>query len=117
MSVSRALAFSCGFLVLAACGGSSGDDGSSVGTFTVATFKTIPGVGTGPGAAAPYPSTLEVTGMKSTTSKVIATLSGLSHTNPDDLEILLVAPDGRACQLMGDMGDTLDIVGVTLTFD
>jgi subtilisin-like proprotein convertase family protein len=83
----------------------------------VATFNggpvTIPNSGSG----SPYPSTINVTGMTGLVTKVTATLSGLSHTFPDDIDILLVGPGGQSVVLMSDTGTSLDVSGVTLTFD
>src|SRR6185503_1794692 len=44
-------------------------------------------------------------------------LKGLSHTYPDDLDILLVGPAGQKVVLMSDAGGGTDISNVTLTFD
>ncbi len=47
--------------------------------------------------ATPYPSTIAVAlanGVAADTVDVNVTLSGLSHTNPDDIDILLVGPAG-----------------------
>lgn len=56
------------------------------------------------GPAAAYPSTIEVSGSARSIQKVTVTLNGLSHTFPDDLDILLVGPDGRTVLLMSDSG-------------
>jgi len=45
------------------------------------------------------------------------TLKGLSHTWPDDLDVLLVGPGGQKVLLMSDAGAGNDINNVTLTFD
>lgn len=67
--------------------------------------------------ANPYPSSINVSGFTGLTSKVTVTLFGLSHTFPDDLDILLVGPTGLHTILMSDAGFTSDIANVTLTFD
>jgi hypothetical protein len=41
----------------------------------------------------------------------------MSHTFPDDIDILLVGPFGQNVILMSDAGGSLDINSVTLTFD
>src|SRR5688500_3899179 len=41
-----------------------------------------------------YPSPIQVSGMKGTVSNVVVTIHGLTHTFPDAIDILLVAPDG-----------------------
>ena len=44
-------------------------------------------------------------------------LKGLSHTYPDDLDVLLVGPGGQMLLLMSDAGGGGDLNGVTFTFD
>src|ERR1041385_168626 len=60
---------------------------SSLGTFSNPGTITIPLMGNG----SPYPSTINVSGLSGTITKVTATLNQLSHTYPDDVDILLVA--------------------------
>jgi len=70
------------------------------------------------GPANPYPSTITVTGLTGPIIKVTATLNDLTHTFPDDIDILLVGPDGITNTiLMSDAGGEADIASVTLTFD
>ncbi|MFF2291115.1 proprotein convertase P-domain-containing protein [Peribacillus butanolivorans] len=45
------------------------------------------------------------------------TLTNMSHTFPDDIDILLVGPGGQNVILMSDAGGGADINNVTLTFD
>jgi len=45
------------------------------------------------------------------------TVTGISHTYPDDLDILLVGPGGQKVLLMSDAGGGAGINNVTLTFD
>jgi hypothetical protein len=45
--------------------------------------------------ASPYPSSITVTGLVGTISKVTATITNLSHGSPDDIDMLLVGPNGR----------------------
>jgi plastocyanin/subtilisin-like proprotein convertase family protein len=70
-----------------------------------------------PGPGLPYPSTIAVSGMSGFVSNVRVVLNNVNHTFPDDLDVLLVAPDGRKVLLMSDAGGTNDLSGVTLTFD
>jgi subtilisin-like proprotein convertase family protein len=44
-------------------------------------------------------------------------LTGISHTYPDDLDVLLVGPAGQKVLLMSDAGGGTDINNATLTFD
>src|SRR6185369_16947085 len=69
------------------------------------------------GAGSPYPSKIVVAGLPSNPSKVTVTLKGLSHTYPDDLDVLLVGPGGQKVVLISDVGGGTDISNVTLTFD
>src|SRR5205823_722773 len=90
--------------------------GSSVWTtnsFTNSTFVTIRDFD----SATPYPSTISVAGVTGTVMKVTATLAGLSHTYPLDMEIVLVGPGGQTVLLLSDAGDQASITNVTLTFD
>jgi len=54
--------------------------------------------------SSPYPSVINVSGVQGAISRVLVTLVGFSHTFPDDVDILLVAPDGRKVMLMSDAG-------------
>jgi subtilisin-like proprotein convertase family protein len=69
------------------------------------------------GKATPYPSSIDVTGLSGTISKVSVTLMRLSHTYPDDLDLLLVGPEGENLIIMSDAGGSTDQVGVTITLD
>lgn len=73
---------------------------------------TIPDSGT----ATPYPSNLTVPAL-GTVQKVTATLSGFSHTFPEDVDVLLVGPAGQKVILMSDVGGGGDVSNLTLTFD
>ena len=68
-------------------------------------------------AASPYPSTIVVPTTAGTITKVTAQLKGLSHTQQNDLDILLVGPSGQTVILMSDVGGNADAVNVDLTFD
>jgi hypothetical protein len=45
------------------------------------------------------------------------TLAYVSHTNPDDLEVLLVGPRGQTAIVMADAGGDTDINSMNLTLD
>lgn len=68
------------------------------------------------GIAAPYPSTINVTGVTGLVGKVTATLSNFNHTFPQDVDVLLVAPGGQKSILMASAGAAF-ASGVNLTFD
>jgi len=69
------------------------------------------------GAADPYPTPIELSGLVGNVVKVTATLAGLTHSFPDDLDILLVGPLGQTVMLMSDCGGGNPINNLTLTFD
>jgi uncharacterized protein YegP (UPF0339 family)/subtilisin-like proprotein convertase family protein len=69
------------------------------------------------GPAGPYPSTLTVAGLPGRLETARVTLHGLRHPYPDDLDVLLVAPDGRSVVLMSDAGGGAGVSGLELTFD
>lgn len=67
--------------------------------------------------ASPYPSTITVSGLTAAVHKVTVKLNNLSHTGPDDLDILLVGPQGGYVMLMSDAQTEPPLVDVTVTFD
>ena len=95
--------------------------GLTINTTTVANAAaiTIPNgaPATTSGAANPYPSVINVSGVTGAVSKVTVKLKGLNHTFPDDIDVLLVGPGGQKMMLMSDAGGTNDFVNTTLTFD
>jgi len=86
------------------------------GTFSNPAPITFGNTAPFPSPSSPYPSTINVTGQGGIT-KVTVTLTNISHTFPDDIEVLLVSPGGIKVTLMGDVGGNPDITNVTLTFD
>ena len=71
--------------------------------------------GTG-GKADPYPSTINVSGFKRVTD-VNVTIRSVTHTDPDDLDVLLVGPTGLKAIVWSDAGGTNAITNTTLTLD
>lgn len=67
--------------------------------------------------AVPYPSNISVTGQSGVILKVTVKLKSLSHTFPNDIDVLLVGPGGQTAVIMSDVGSNNDVTGVTLTFD
>jgi uncharacterized repeat protein (TIGR01451 family)/uncharacterized delta-60 repeat protein len=67
--------------------------------------------------ASPYPSSITVTGLVGSITKLTATVTNLSHGSPDDVDMLLVGPTGTSTVLMSDAGGFNMITNVTLTFD
>jgi subtilisin-like proprotein convertase family protein len=70
-----------------------------------------------PGTATPYPSEIAVSSLDSSISDVNVSVSGLSHTSPDDVGLLLVSPTGQSTLLMTDSGGFSAVSGINLTFD
>jgi subtilisin-like proprotein convertase family protein len=68
------------------------------------------------GPAAAYPSTINAVGVTGTPYHVSVTIT-LSHTFPNDLDILLVSPSGRAVMLMSDVGAGTDWTSQRFVFD
>jgi subtilisin-like proprotein convertase family protein len=69
------------------------------------------------GEASPYPAEVTVSGLASKIEDLNVTLDGLSHSYPDDLDVLLVGPGGQKVLLMSDVGGAAAVTDVTLTFD
>lgn len=69
------------------------------------------------GSATPYPSLISVSGLIGTVTKVTVTLTNITHTFPDDIDVLLVSPAGQKALLMSDAGAGINLVNVSLTFD
>jgi len=69
--------------------------------------------------ASPYPSTITVNGGPSHIGALRVVLVDLYHVIPDNLDVLLVGPNGQQYLLMADAGGTIPIdpsAPVTLTF-
>jgi len=84
-------------------------------TFTNTDFIQIDEVLANP--AVPYPSTITVSGLTAAVHKVTVTLNNVSHGDPDDLQVLLVAPNGTHVMLFSDGPTSPPMVDVILTFD
>jgi Ca2+-binding RTX toxin-like protein len=95
--------------MLAAPAAAHADEGS----FSNTTAIQIPQIGQG----SPYPSEIAVTGLNGLVSDVNATLINLNHGNPDDVDVLMVGPDGKTTVLISDVGGTVASVNDTITLD
>jgi subtilisin-like proprotein convertase family protein len=83
-------------------------------TFANPSVITIPAGG----AATPYPAAIQVSGFqKAHITDVKLTLRGLSHTRPSDIDVMLVAPNGRNAIVMADIGNGTPVVDLTITLD
>ncbi len=69
------------------------------------------------GSATPYPAGITVAGLAGPVNRVTVALHNITHPFPDDLDILLVAPNGARVMLMSDAGGGNALNNVTLTFD
>lgn len=70
------------------------------------------------GAAAPYPSTATVSGLRR--GKILDVnvwMLQFWHTRPDDVDVLLVGPRGQNLIIMSDAGGSSDVSGPDLIFD
>src|SRR5262249_15528180 len=67
--------------------------------------------------ADPDPSDITASGFTGVVTDVNVFVNGLSHTNPDDLEMLLVSPSGQKTDLMNDAGGATDIAGLNISFN
>jgi subtilisin-like proprotein convertase family protein len=99
-----------------------GDQGTAVLNVndTAAQYKSSTPITIGDGGPAnPYPATINVSGAPSVTGTMRITLFDLTHAHPEDLDILLVAPNGQSMVLMADSGgiNALTGNGATITFD
>jgi len=96
-----------------------GGETRASGTFTNAGFITIPAgaPGTTSGNAAPYPSTIFVSGLGGSITDVNVMFDEIGHTHPDDLDIIVVSPSGDSTILMSDACGSTDFDDFDWTFD
>jgi subtilisin-like proprotein convertase family protein len=92
--------------------------GGAQTVFTNLTGVTIPGgsPATTTGIGAPYPSSLTVAGLPAQSIVKSVTINGVSHTFPDDIDIILRSPSGATVILMSDVGGTNDPVNFNYIF-
>ncbi|HEK9102331.1 hypothetical protein KFD70_22905 [Bacillus pfraonensis] len=87
-------------------------------TVSTATFSNLsPIVLPSEGPAIPYPSSIHVTGLSGEVTQITVTLIGLTHIFPDDVDILLVGPQGQNVILMADAGGGFEVNSVILNFN
>jgi subtilisin-like proprotein convertase family protein len=68
-------------------------------------------------AATAYPSTVDVSGLTGTVTKVVVSLPNFSHTFPEDVDVLLVGPGGQQATIMSDAGGGSPVSNLQITFD
>jgi hypothetical protein len=73
--------------------------------------------GSPPTPATPYPSNITVSGLAGNISKVTLTITGYSHTSVDDVDMMVVAPNGNKLLFLSDSGGGGAISNLNLTFD
>ena len=86
-------------------------------TYAPAYFNTTSITVPTSGVGNQYPSSIVVSGIVGSVVDVNVSLFGVTHTNPDDLDILLVGPTGQKVIILSDVGGTPDISGVNLVLD
>ncbi len=85
--------------------------------FTNTTPIAIPGTLDAQGNANPFPSNITVSGLTGQVlSGITVTFTNLAHEAPQDIDALLIAPDGTNIFLMSDNGGNTPITATTLTF-
>jgi subtilisin-like proprotein convertase family protein len=67
--------------------------------------------------ATPYPAIINISGFTTRILDLNVAITGLSHTFPTDIGILLVGPGGQTVVLMDNTGGINPISNVNLTFD
>jgi len=72
---------------------------------------TIPAVGN----ATPYPTSIAVTGQPSYLCSVTVNLNGITHSFPDDLDVLLAHLAGANAIIMSDVGGGTAVANVSVT--
>lgn len=77
---------------------------------------TVPAVGPLTTVAGSYPSQQLVAERNGVIDQVTVTLSNVTHSRLEDLDILLVSPTGQAVKLLSDAGGAGGVANVTLTF-
>lgn len=85
--------------------------------FTNPAAITLNSTATPPTPATPYPSNITASGIGNFVSKVTVRLNGYSHTFPDDIDMMLVAPTGERLVFNSDTCGTATITNLNLTFD
>lgn len=72
---------------------------------------------TGSGVGSPYPSAITVSGLTGTVTDVNVSINSLTHSYPDDVGFMLVAPNGAFMAIQTDIGGRTSVTNVTYTFD
>ncbi|HEY7814556.1 MAG TPA: hypothetical protein VIC62_15035 [Nakamurella sp.] len=92
--------------VMVAGSGTGVADGPT--TFSNTAAIAIPATGSADqtGPASPYPSAVTVAGMNGLVAAVSVTMTGVTHAALNDIDAMLVAPNGNNLTVLSDVGDT-----------
>ncbi len=105
--------------------------GAAPGVEHRVTYRTADGTATGPtvtrtitgpisipilGTATPYPATTSVAGLTGAIDDLVVRFDSLTHTYPEDLDVLLVGPGGQRSMFMSDVGGWGDVTNINLAF-
>ena len=66
--------------------------------------------------ANPFPSAINITGLRGSITNVTVTLNGFGHSWPGDVHAWLVSPSGQSIELMPHIGGSGDVWGASFTF-
>ena len=88
-------------------------DGDAVSAFSNKSGISIPTSG----IASPYPSSINVSGLVGDVNKVKVVIDGFSHGFPEDVDMVLVSPDGTEVALMSDVGGNDPVSDLRFEFD
>ncbi|GAB2834786.1 hypothetical protein GCM10027043_41230 [Ferruginibacter profundus] len=91
---------------------------TSIGPDATPTFSNTAAITINDGSVAtPYPAGIAVSGLPTSGVSVNSvTISGISHTWSDDIDVLLQSPTGQNVILMSDVGGAAILNNVTYTF-
>ncbi|HLP82889.1 MAG TPA: tail fiber domain-containing protein [Phycisphaerales bacterium] len=83
---------------------------ASAQVFTSTGPISIPSVG----PASTYPSVINVENLPTRIASISVRLSGIAHSFPGDMDIMLVAPSGQSFILLSDVGGNATVSGVDI---
>lgn len=68
-------------------------------------------------SATPYPSVKFISGYDGVISKVVVSITGFTHTWPEDIDVVLRGPDGTCVLLMRHVGGSFAVSDIDFTID
>jgi Bacterial Ig-like domain (group 3)/Domain of unknown function DUF11 len=86
----------------------------AAGRFCNSTLLTFPNA---IASGSPYPTRINVSGLGGTLSRVRLELNGLTHVAPDDIDLMLTAPNGNSLVAFSDVGGFNAVSGLNLILD